>query len=114
MVLLKEKAVTLQDIPQRLEVHLSMLSTAEVTHTPPFIDSGCLDEGPEDVDVWLIGLEISGREKDSLMHREEAFTNLSEVWRGGVQPRHCEGRGSDSEGSGDRGSNNDIGQCGRV
>ena len=79
VVLLKEKAVTLQDIPQRLEVRLPMLSTAEVTHSPPFIDSGCLGGGPEVVDMWPIGLEISGRGKDSLMHREEAFTNLSKV-----------------------------------
>ena len=84
MVLLKEKAITLQDILKRLEVRLSMLLTAEVTHSPPFIDSGRLGGGPEVVNVWPVGLKIGGREKNSLLHREEAFTNLSEVWGGGV------------------------------
>ena len=84
MVLLKEKAITLQDIPKRLEIHLSMLLTVKVTHSPPFIDLRRLGGGPEVVNVWPVDLKISGREKNSLLHREEAFTNLSEVWGGGV------------------------------
>ena len=85
-----------------------MLSTAEVADSPPsLIDSGLLCGGPEVVDVWPVGLKIGGREKNSLRHGEDAFTNLGEVWGGGVNPRHCvrgdHDRGEDGGNSGDSG-----------